>query len=325
LRTLGGVFDDLNNCAFSVGEKMLIKNNNNSKNKLLFFNFFFNKFIIDVIKFFYIYSYYDYYFYYSNNLLDTIINRLEFKNEIFLEFIKNLKNTLKLPKEFLEFPPFFNNEFDLNSVIYYNFELPSYFKFFDFLQAICIVFDKKKIYEKNNKKNFIDIIIDNISIDNPNEYSCSVSKSISLGGNLQPKKKLLTSSDSESGSNSDTKSGSNSDSSSNSDSDSDSRSGSNSDSKSGSESYNSSSSSDTDSDNNLNNKSHFRTKKENVKNSVQKKISDNGYSKDLQSNLDSEIINGLSKEEIHQINKPNSYIEFNCNEQITDFALNTEC
>ena len=44
----------------------------------------------------------------------------------------------------------------------------------------------------------------------------------------------------------------------------------------------------------------------------------------MESNLDSDIINGMSKDEINQINKPNSYIEFNYNQELPDFILNTE-
>ena len=142
-------------------------------------NYLYNKFIIDVIKFLYIYSYFDYYFYFSNNLIDTLFNNIEHKNNIFLEFVNNLKNILKLPKELLPFPPFFKNDFDINSVIYYNFEIPSYFKLFDILNAICYVFDKKK-YSKNNKQNIIDIIINHIHFDNTHNYIISTNKCVSI-------------------------------------------------------------------------------------------------------------------------------------------------
>lgn len=142
-------------------------------------NFFYNKFIYDIAKFLFIYSYYDYYFYYSNNLINLIIDKLEFKNEIFIEFLNNLKKVLKLPKELLSYPPFFNFDFDLNSIIYYNFEMPSYFKFFDFINAVCTVFDKKK-YQKQNTSNFIEILLENIFIDNKENYLNSINKTISL-------------------------------------------------------------------------------------------------------------------------------------------------
>lgn len=132
-------------------------------------NFGLKKFIIDLIKFLYIYSYYDYYFYYSTNLMETIISSYNFKNEIFNDFISNLKNTLKLPKELLSFPPFFNINDDINSVVYYNFEIPSYYKFFDLINAICYVFDKN--YYKNNKQTSIFNILEkhlNVVIENTN-------------------------------------------------------------------------------------------------------------------------------------------------------------
>jgi len=106
-------------------------------------NYLFNKFIIDVIKFLYIYSYYDYYFYFSNDFVEALIGNLEYKNEMFMEFTQNLKKTLKLPNELNDFPPFFSQEFDINAIIYYNFEIPSYFKLFDLLNAIYNVFELK--------------------------------------------------------------------------------------------------------------------------------------------------------------------------------------
>lgn len=111
-----------------------------------------NKFIIDLFKYYYIYSYYDYYFYHTNNLINGIMESYNFKNNIFEDFINNLKNTLKVPKELFAYPPFFDISDDLNSLIYYSFEIPSYFKLFDFVNAICYVFDKD--YYQSNNKNF---------------------------------------------------------------------------------------------------------------------------------------------------------------------------
>jgi hypothetical protein len=139
-----------------------------------------NKFMIDLIKYLYIYSYYDYYYYYSNKLLDTIINNYEYKDNIFKEFSDNLKEILKLPNELYSYPPFFNINDDINSIIYYNFEIPSFFKLFDLINAICYVFDKK--YYINNSKNFtitdiinkyfkVDINNDTININNNIEIS----------------------------------------------------------------------------------------------------------------------------------------------------------
>ncbi len=111
-----------------------------------------NKFVVDLLKYFYIYSYYDYYFYYSEKLVTTISNNYEYKNDIFNEFINNLKKTLKLPKELFAHPPFFDVDDDINSVIYYNLEIPNYIKFFDYINAICYVFDRD--YYNENKQNF---------------------------------------------------------------------------------------------------------------------------------------------------------------------------
>lgn len=146
-------------------------------------NYHYNKFIYDIVKFLYIYSYYDYYFYYSDSLVNVIINNINHKNDIFVDFIKNLKTVLKLPKEFFPYPPFFNNEFDINSIIYYNFEMPSYFKLFDLINAIGYVFDETK-YQENNKTDFVEILLENIFIENKNTFINSISHSISLNKDL---------------------------------------------------------------------------------------------------------------------------------------------
>ena len=286
-------------------------------------NFFYNKFIYDVIKFLYIYSYYDYYFYYSNSLIDTIINKLEFKNEIFIEFINNLKNVLKLPKELLSYPPFFNNDFDINSIIYYNFEMPSYFKLFDFINAICHVFNKKK-YEKNNKINFTEILLENIFIDNKNTYLNSISKSISLN-------KELYNNNSSNNSNSSDNSNSNSNSSNDSNSSDNSNSNSNSSDNSNS-STSSSSLFELDSSiifsNQINkldnkNKSNNKNKSDN-KNKLNKNKLNKNKSNDIESNLGSDIINNLSKQDIKQMSLSNTYIELNLNPNISDCVFNTD-
>lgn len=156
-----------------------------------------NKFIIDLIKYFYIYSYYDYYFYYSKNLFETIMSNYSYKNNIFEEFINNLKNTLKIPKELFSYPPFFNIEDDLNSSLFYSFEIPNYFKLFDLVNAISYVFSKD-YYSKNNKnidliglikKNFYIIDVDNLN--NKKENNISLSESlIHTGISDKPKKSI---------------------------------------------------------------------------------------------------------------------------------------
>jgi len=216
-------------------------------------NLIYNKFIIDVIKFLYIYSYYDYYFYFSDNLINILVNNLEYKNEIFIEFINNLKKNLKLPKELLSFPPFFNAEFDINSIIYYNFEIPSYFKLFDFINAICFVFN-----EKSNNNYLIDIIIQYIYFDDSNTSINCLTKTIALNNNI------------------------------------------------------------------YNNLSELESELELKTESELVNINKKENKLDLKSNLDSEIINNMSKEEIKQMNKQNTYIELNSNPNISDCILITE-
>lgn len=121
----------------------------------------YNKFIIDVIKYFYIYSYYDYYFYYTNNLIDTLMTNLKFKNEIILDFFINLKKILSLPEELFSNPPFIDIEDDINNLLYYSFEIPSYLKFYDLINSLCKVFNYK-----DKDFNIIKIITDIIKISN---------------------------------------------------------------------------------------------------------------------------------------------------------------
>jgi hypothetical protein len=135
-----------------------------------------NKFIVDLIKYLYIYSYYDYYFYFSNNLMETIIANYVHKHEIFNEFTNNIKNIMKFPKELFNYPPFMNINDDINSIIYYNFEIPSYFKFLDLINAIIYVFD----YKYSNLS-IITLVKEcfNISIDNKSKqinYNKKVNK-----------------------------------------------------------------------------------------------------------------------------------------------------
>lgn len=101
----------------------------------------YNRFLIDLIKYYYIYSYYDYYFYYNSNLIKTIIDRIKYKNNIFNEFCASLKHIFKLPNEMTNYPPFFNINDDIDNLIYYNLEIPNYFKFCDLISAIINVFN----------------------------------------------------------------------------------------------------------------------------------------------------------------------------------------
>lgn len=98
------------------------------------------RYLLDVGKYLYIYSYYDYYFYYSTTLMETIFADIKRKNQIFEEFLSHLKSTLKLPSGLIGFPPFHIETMGLDEVIYYNFEIPSYFKLFDMINALVLVF-----------------------------------------------------------------------------------------------------------------------------------------------------------------------------------------
>jgi hypothetical protein len=101
----------------------------------------YNRFLIDLIKYYYIYSYYDYYFYYNSKLVNTIINRINFKNNIFDDFCESLKYIFKLPNNMFSYPPFFSIDDDIDNLIYYNLEIPNYFKFCDLINAIINTFN----------------------------------------------------------------------------------------------------------------------------------------------------------------------------------------
>ena len=136
-------------------------NNVNNFNYLSFYNFFnyinnyitFNdsvqKFLIDLVKYLYIYSYYDYYFYNSEDLMNTIIDNRESKNEIFIDFCSSIKKLFKLPNELLSYPPFIKS-YIFDNIIYYNYDEPNYFKFYDLLMAIKNVFNCDDWIHHNN-------------------------------------------------------------------------------------------------------------------------------------------------------------------------------
>ena len=127
-------------------------NNLNNFNYQTFYNFFnyinihlpfsdsIQKFFIDLIKYLYIYSYYDYYFYNNEELMNTIIENKDSKNEIFLEFCSSIKKLFKLPNELLSYPPFIKN-YIFDNILYYNYDEPNYIKFYDLLMAIKNVFN----------------------------------------------------------------------------------------------------------------------------------------------------------------------------------------
>ena len=268
-------------------------------------NRYYNKFIIDVIKFLYIYSYYDYYFYFSNEFVETLIENLQYKNEMFLEFTQNLKKTLKLPNELNNFPPFFSQEFDINAIIYYNFEIPGYFKLYDFMNAIYNVFELKSPNKHDDKINIFDLIVNNIFFDNQSNYLNSISKNVSIG--LDNINKIS--------------SNSNSNSDSDSDSESDILTSNVYDRKQGYKSRNNYG--------RTHEKIQTQTQKQTQKQiqtqtqkQTQKQIQNK---KELESNLDSEIINVLGDNDKTQMENTNAYVELNYKIKNENYILDTEC
>ena len=100
----------------------------------------YNRFYIDLLKYYYIYAYYDYYFYYDNKLSELLKTCTSHKNEIFKDFCDNLQLLFKLPTNMSSYPPFFKIIDDIDNIIYYTHEIPSYFKLFDFILATKTVF-----------------------------------------------------------------------------------------------------------------------------------------------------------------------------------------
>lgn len=258
-------------------------------------NYNLNKFIIDVIKFLYIYSYYDYYFYYSNDFVEGLINNLQYKNDMFLEFTENLKKILKLPQELNNYPPFFSQEFDLNDIIYYNFEILSYFKLYDFMNAIYKVFELKNKKNTNNKINLLDLISENIFFDNKSNL-ININKSVSVGIDKLNIKKHVN----------DTKIISNTVS-------------------------NSTLSSSSKNDDEISSSSTIETDTEQLTSSIyDKKSINNNYKskrikKELETNLDSEIINILDDNEKSRMENINAYVELNYTNMDENYILDTEC
>ena len=258
-----------------------------------------NKFIIDLFKYFYIYSYYDYYFYYSNNLFETIMTTYHSKNNIFEDFVNNLKNLLKLPKELFAYPPFFDIEDDLNSLIYYSFEIPNYFKLFDFVNAICYVFDKNYYSNNNNNKNInFSEIIQKYFIFSPLESNSNPNTNPNTNPNINNKTKINTN-------------------------------------KNGQQIISSESLESSDSliDTQIsekpnikkNNKSSklLKTKSSSDLISESVSISDSDYSDDLKSRLKYDQISNLSKKEKKLMHNTNTYIELNI-ENSVNYELNTD-
>ncbi len=185
----------------------------NNYNYLTFINFFnfihsinilndtsTQKFIIDLIKYLYIYSYYDYYFYNNEKLMDTIINNNEIKNKIFLDFCHSIKVLFKLPNELLVYPPFLNN-YLYDNILYYNYEEPNYFKFYDLIMAMKTVYNCNEIKQENFTNNdILQIINKSLNIENLNcnfndEDCTKIKKNIFVELNIENSENYLLETD----------------------------------------------------------------------------------------------------------------------------------
>jgi hypothetical protein len=167
--------------------ELIFINNINNLNYLTFYNFInymniyipFNdsvqKFLIDLIKYLYIYSYYDYYFYNNKDLMNTIIDNKESKNEIFLDLCDSIKKLFKLPNELLSFPPFIKN-YIFDNILYYNYDEPNYLKFYDLIMAIknLINFDNLSI-NNFSSDDILSLIFKLIKIDDDSDDDINLS------------------------------------------------------------------------------------------------------------------------------------------------------
>jgi len=173
-------FKLLDYCVSDLYEFIYINNINNF-NYLTFYNFFnyiilnipsddsTQKFLIDLIKYLYIYSYYDYYFYNNVELMNTIIENKEEKNYIFLEFCSSIKKLFKLPNELFSYPPFIKN-YIFDDILYYNFDEPNYFKFYDLIMAIKNVLGYNNLSVNNfNAHDILSLINNFVNINNDEE------------------------------------------------------------------------------------------------------------------------------------------------------------
>ena len=145
---------------------------------------FIGKFIIETIKFIYIYSYYDYFIYYKNDLADIIINNIDKEDQIFKEFYTNFKETLKIGEDLIPYPPFCDVTDDINRIIFYCFEIPSYFKLFDLCNAFV------NVHNFENKQNITPLMIIMFITEMGNNHISNIKQSNKISKNKNSYKEI---------------------------------------------------------------------------------------------------------------------------------------
>jgi hypothetical protein len=102
--------------------------------------------------------------------MNTIIENKESKNDIFLEFCSSIKKLFKLPNELLSYPPFIKN-YIFDDILYYNYDEPNYFKFYDLLMAIKNVFGYDDLSVNNfTSSDILNLINNFVKINSDEEY-----------------------------------------------------------------------------------------------------------------------------------------------------------
>ena len=130
-------------------------------------------YIVGLLKNFYVNAYYDYFFYYNEKLVKLMISNIDKKFICFENFCIFTQKTLKINNKII-FPPFTNIDADIDDLIYYTFDIPNYFKYLDYINALSVIF-KFSIDEDNYFNCLSDIFKVNIT---KQENNCQINKPI---------------------------------------------------------------------------------------------------------------------------------------------------
>ena len=154
-------------------------------------DFLVNNFIIELSKSLFVNAHFDYYFYYDTKLIEIIKKNIDKKQEIFSNFCNHLNEKLKLKKIMYNYPPFKNCDTGIDDIENYCFDVPNYFKFYDFTNALYDTYKinkntdlvavvnslipKPQMKNNNNSNNNINSnnSNNNININNGNSNNCN--------------------------------------------------------------------------------------------------------------------------------------------------------
>ena len=105
----------------------------------------YNKYIVDLFKFYYMYSFYDYIFFNDNTIIKMMLKNKKESGNILNDMLCELQDMFNF-KNTLNYPPFIDNDDNIDNIIYYSFQSLNYFKLFDFIKALMKVFNIDKLY-----------------------------------------------------------------------------------------------------------------------------------------------------------------------------------